>query len=110
MGKRRLANIHTEKVEQISQHDPRFSKLVNSDAAPKQIESTSESKGKSKAKANPEEYEYVVASSNRSTLSLNSVWARSNKPGKHFKSIMLHLGTGTFKEVSFHLDREKTVK
>lgn len=52
----------------------------------------------------------MVASNNRSTLQLFSIWARSNKPGKYFKSTLIHLGAGSFKEVSFHQDRDKTVK
>ena len=76
MAKRGLDSIQKEEVEQIQHSDPRFKKLVNSEAAPKQIEEPSDAKlvvnqktklnkVKPKAQQNHKDYEYIVASNNK---------------------------------------------
>ena len=97
--------IVKEEVSQIFEHDARYSKLINSEAAPKQIEDLPRLEQKV-----PRDFEYVIAQSNRQSLQLMHIWARVNKPGRHFKSVMMQLGSSQPAEISFHFDRDKNIK
>ena len=97
--------IQKEEFSRIQEHDIRYTKLYNTDNAPKQIEEPVKTKSKA-----PRDLEYVVAQTNRQTLQLIQIWARVNKPGRHFKSVMIQLGSSHPSEVSFHYDRDKNIK